>query len=51
MDNRLSEAEVRRYERHGFLCFLLAVLANLAVAGCAGTGYAPAQDDQVGSSM
>jgi hypothetical protein len=58
MGKRLSEADVARY---GFLFPLLggimsgskwrrtwplALFLCLAVAGCTGTGYAPAQDDQ-----
>jgi hypothetical protein len=62
MGKRLSEADVARYGRDGFLFPLrggrskwrrtwpLALILCLAVAGCTGTGYAPAQDDQTTSA-
>jgi hypothetical protein len=65
MGKRLSDADVARYGRGGFLfplrgCIMsgskwrrtwpLALILCLAVAGCTGTGYAPAQDDQPASA-
>ena len=55
MRKRLSEAEIARYERDGFLfpvearrIRLLALIACLMVASCTGVGYQPPPTDQSG---